>query len=207
MELSEWEICVDESGIGCLAGPLTVGAVLWKKDEYEKYECKKWIRDSKKLSKYRRKKILPEIQEKLLGYSVKKATNDDIDNYGVHNAKKYAFKKAIDEVLEIAKSKNIKPVRISVDGIDFNDYDGMKHICIPHGDDLHKGISMASILAKSERDKIMGELSKEHPEYYWEKNAGYATKQHRDAIKVHGITKYHRKTFGSCKIQEYSFTD
>ena len=82
-----------------------------------------------------------------------------------------------------------------IDGNRFMSYEGIEHECIVKGDGKYLSIAAASILAKTYRDDLMTKLSLEHPEYGWERNAGYPTLQHRKAILENGLTNYHRKTF------------
>jgi ribonuclease HII len=202
--MSRWEICIDESGIGSLAGPVSVGAVLWKEGMLDHADDKwaSWIRDSKKLSKIRREKIEPPLKEHLNGlWSVVMVGADDVDKSGIHVCKRNLFLISIERLMEKAAQQGIGQddvERICVDGIDFDAHPTIPHICIPHGDALHKGISAASVLAKTEKDRVMKDLSKQYPGSGWEKNSGYGTKQHRQAIQKLGLSPHHRHTFGIC---------
>ena len=100
------------------------------------------------------------------------------------------MKKAIDNL-------NMEPSNLLVDGDKFPGHRGIPFECIIKGDSKVQSISAASIIAKVTRDNLMKELSREHPEYLWESNAGYGSKAHTDAIEKFGLTKHHRKTFCS----------
>ena len=94
---------------------------------------------------------------------------------------------------------------ILVDGNKFNPYRDIPHHCIIKGDGKYMSIAAASILAKTYRDDLMENLAVAHPEYGWERNAGYPTKEHRSAIEKYGITPYHRKSFRLLPIQTELF--
>ena len=93
------------------------------------------------------------------------------------------------------KRLNTKAELLLIDGNRFNTYNNIKHKCIVRGDSKYMSIAAASILAKTYRDNIMKDIDAEFPKYKWIKNKGYPTKEHRQAIKKEGISKYHRKSF------------
>ena len=172
---------VDEVGRGPLAGAVYAAAVILDsgKDIYG-------IKDSKKLSELQRNKLSGEIREKCIAYSISFASIEEIDKYNILNATKLAMKRAIDNLI-------IKPDYILVDAITI---DGIQ---IPQkpiigGDDLSISIGAASIIAKVERDKYMEDLSSLYPQYLFNKNKGYGTKEHTDAIQKYGICELHRKS-------------
>lgn len=173
---------VDEVGRGPLAGAVYAAAVILdsSKDIYG-------IKDSKKLSELQRNKLSDEIRKKCLAYSISFASREEIDNYNILNATKLAMKRAIENL-------KIKPDYILVDAIT------IEGIQIPQkpiirGDDLSISIGAASIIAKVERDKYMEDMSSLYPQYLFDKNKGYGTKEHTDAIQKYGICELHRKTF------------
>lgn len=173
---------VDEVGRGPLAGAVYAAAVILdlSKDLYG-------IKDSKKLSEIQRNKLSAEIRENCLSYSIAFASREEIDNYNILSATKLAMKRAIEGL-------SIKPDYILVDAVTI---DGVK---IPQkpiikGDDLSVSIGAASIIAKVERDKYMDDMSSLYPQYLFNKNKGYGTKEHTDAIGKFGICELHRKTF------------
>ncbi len=177
------ECGVDESGRGCLAGPVTAAAVILK------HEFKhKLINDSKKLNKISREKLSKIIKENSIAYSIEFINAKVIDEINILNASILAMHTCI-------KNLHVKPEFLIVDGNRFKKYKDIPHKTIIKGDGKYLNIASASILAKHARDIYMKKISKRFPDYYWFKNKGYPTKQHRKSIKEYGITKYHRKSF------------
>ena len=177
------ECGVDESGRGCLAGPVTAAAVILK------HEFKhKLINDSKKLNKISREKLSKIIKENSIAYSIEFINAKIIDEINILNASILAMHTCI-------KNLHVKPEFLIVDGNRFKKYKDIPHKTIIKGDGKYLNIASASILAKHARDTYMKKISKRFPDYYWFKNKGYPTKQHRKSIKEYGITKYHRKSF------------
>ena len=169
----------DEVGRGCLAGPVVAAAVILKK----KIEN---LDDSKKLTSKKRNTLSNIVLESsYYGFGV--VTNDEIDQINILNASLLAMKRAI-------RNLPIKPTLVLVDGIYKPDLDiPMKTII--GGDSLEDAISAASIIAKVYRDNLMTEYNKIYPDYSFEKNKGYGTKEHFFAIQKKGICKIHRKSF------------
>ena len=177
------ECGVDEAGRGCLAGPVTAAAVILK------HEFKhKLINDSKKLNKISREKLSKIIKENSIAYSIEFINAKVIDEINILNASILAMHTCI-------KNLHVKPEFLIVDGNRFKKYKDIPHKTIIKGDGKYLNIASASILAKHARDIYMKKISKRFPDYYWFKNKGYPTKQHRKSIKEYGITKYHRKSF------------
>ncbi len=188
------EVGTDEAGRGCLAGPVVAAAVILP-DNFEHA----LLNDSKQLTEKQREKLRPFIEEKALAYAVAYIHEKKIDEINILQASILAMHKAI------AKLK-IKPEFIIVDGNKFKTYKKIPHQTIVKGDAKFKSIAAASVLAKTYRDDYMQKIAKEFPNYYWHKNKGYPTKQHRDGIREFGITKYHRKTFRLLPTQlEFDF--
>jgi ribonuclease HII len=173
----------DEAGRGCLAGPVYAAAVILPK----KYR-NKWLNDSKKLSEKDRYDLRPEIEEKALAWAVAGVSHTEIDEINILNASFLGMHRALDQL-------KIRPELILVDGNRFNPYKDVEHRCIIGGDGKYLSIAAASILAKTYRDDFMKEAAKEFPHYAWSTNMGYATREHRDAIKMHGICNMHRVSF------------
>ena len=179
----ELECGMDEAGRGCLAGPVTAAAVILK------HEFKhKLINDSKKLNKISIEKLSKIIKENSIAYSIEFINAKVIDEINIFNASILAMHKCI-------KNLHVKPEFLIVDGNRFKKYKDIPHKTIIKGDGKYLNIASASILAKHARDTYMKKISKIFPDYYWFKNKGYPTKQHRKSIKEYGITKYHRKSF------------
>jgi ribonuclease HII len=173
----------DEAGRGCLAGPVTAAAVVLPED----YRNEK-INDSKKLSKGLRTTLRKEIEEVALCYGVCHIYPEEIDKLNILNASIKAMHGAINQL-----SKD--PEFILVDGNRFHSYKNIPHQCVIKGDSKYLNIAAASILAKTYRDEYMLQLHGQYPHYGWDTNQGYPTQKHRSAIKKHGITPHHRKSF------------
>jgi ribonuclease HII len=191
-DYEEIQLGIDESGRGCLAGPVFVGAVIW--NPYREDEVMKEIKDSKKLNKQKRSELRDYIEENALYYCVKSIDEKEIDSMNILNATYKAMHMCIDEV-----AKHIPIDRLLIDGNSFKKYDKIKHNCIIGGDNKYISIAAASILAKTYHDEYIETLSEEddYKKYNWNKNMCYGTKQHILSIKNHGISSVHRKSF--CK--------
>ena len=173
---------VDEVGRGSLIGPVYAAAVILKKNL-----DKKKLKDSKKLTK-RNREILEKHIKKNSYWSIGSASLKEIEELNILNASLLAMKRAI-------KKLKKKPKLVLVDG---NKIPKIKNYNLKHiikGDQKIPEISAASIIAKVSRDRIITKISKKYIRYYWDKNAGYGTKDHLSAIRKFGITKHHRKTF------------
>ena len=177
----------DEAGRGCLAGPVVAAAVILP----NRYQNKQ-LNDSKKLSEKLRIKLRCEINDKALAVGIGIVSEKKIDEINILQASLLAMHYAI-------KNLKIKPHYLVVDGNKFNPYPTIEHTCIVKGDSKFLNIAAASIIAKTTRDDLMNELSKEFPNYGWRQNKGYPTKKHRLAISKYGVTKYHRKSFSLTK--------
>jgi ribonuclease HII len=185
----------DEAGRGCLAGPVFAAAVILPKDFHHPL-----LTDSKQLSEKQRYNLREEIEDIAIAYAVAQSDNQFIDLYNILKASILTMHKAL-EMLET------KPEFILIDGNYFIKYKDLPHKCIIKGDSLYFSIAAASILAKTYRDDYMTELHSQFPEYGWKQNKGYPTKAHRIAIKKHGITDFHRKSFNLTEGQlELSLT-
>jgi len=177
------EAGTDEAGRGCLAGPVTAAAVILSK----KFE-NEILNDSKQLSEHKRELLRPFIEENALDFGVFHVFETEIDTINILNASILAMHKSLDKLKKT-------PSLILVDGNRFKQYHNIAHKCIIKGDSKYMSIAAASILAKTHRDHYMLKLHKEFPMYNWAKNKGYPTKEHREAIRKYGLTKYHRKSF------------
>ena len=173
----------DEAGRGCLAGPVVAAAVVFPRD----FECKE-LNDSKQLSDTKRRLLRPLIEKKALAWAVAFVDNETIDRINILNASFLAMSNAV-------RKLNVKPDLLLIDGNRFKSDLDIPFECIVKGDGKFQSIAAASILAKTYRDDFMIEAHLSHPQYYWNKNMGYPTKQHREAIKEFGMTSLHRKSF------------
>ncbi|MRX62535.1 ribonuclease HII [Maribacter luteus] len=177
------EVGTDEAGRGCLAGPVTAAAII-----LPKHFKNNLLNDSKQLSETKRDILRPIIEEDALCYGVAHIFPEEIDKINILNASILAMHKAIDQLNENLKF-------IIVDGNRFKPYKNVPFECIIKGDGKYMSIAAASVLAKTYRDEYMAQLHDEFPMYNWKKNKGYPTKEHREAIRTYGLTKYHRKSF------------
>ena len=173
----------DEAGRGCLAGPVFAAAVILPKDF--KHDI---LTDSKKLSSKQRYLLRDEIRDKAIAWAVASCDNHKIDKINILKASVRAMHQAV-------KQLTVCPEFLIIDGNYFIPYNGIPHQSIVKGDATFYSIAAASVLAKTYRDDYMTELATEYPQYSWEKNKGYPSKEHRNAIAEHGITPYHRRSF------------
>lgn len=173
----------DEAGRGCLAGPVYAAAVILPKNYRNK-----WLNDSKKLSDKDRYELRPLIEEKALAWAVGIVSQQEIDEINILNASFLGMHRALDQL-------SIIPELLLIDGNRFNPYRNIEHRCIIGGDAKYMSIAAASILAKTYRDDFMKEAHQKHPQYSWCTNMGYPTRDHRAAIREHGLTELHRLSF------------
>lgn len=181
--LDPFECGTDEAGRGCLAGPVTAAAVILPQGFKNKV-----LNDSKLLTELKRDLLKPIIEDQAIAFAVAHVYPEEIDSINILNASILAMHKAIQDLKTI-------PTFISVDGNRFKPFNSIPHQTIIKGDGKHMNIAAASILAKTGRDEYMCQIHEEFPMYNWKQNKGYPTKEHREAIKRYGITKYHRKSF------------
>lgn len=177
------ECGTDEAGRGCLAGPVTAAAVILPTNFANSV-----LNDSKQLSEYKRDLLKPIIEAQAVTYGIAHVFQEKIDIINILNASILAMHKSIDQL-------TLKPEYIIVDGNKFKPYFDVPYKTIIKGDSKYLSIAAASVLAKTHRDAYMNTIHEEFPMYNWKQNKGYPTKEHREAIRKYGITKYHRKTF------------
>jgi len=177
------ECGTDEAGRGCLAGPVTAAAVILPKKFRNTI-----LDDSKKLSEKKRELLKPIIELEAISYGVCHVFEDEIDKINILNASITAMQRSITQL-------SPQPEFIIVDGNKFKPYNEIPYETIIKGDGKYLSIAAASVLAKTYRDEYMAKIHEEFPMYNWKKNKGYPTKEHREAIRKYGPTKYHRKTF------------
>lgn len=172
---------IDEVGRGPLCGPVVCAAVILPLNDIIE-----GVDDSKKLSKKKREKIYEEIIKKAISYSVCRIEHDEIDRINILNATKKCMANCVEEL-------SVKPDAVIIDAVKLDI--PYKTVSIIKGDAKSYLIGAASIVAKVTRDKIMEEYSKLYPQYGFERNSGYGTKEHITAIKEFGPCEIHRKTF------------
>lgn len=180
----------DEAGRGCLAGSVYAAAVILPPD----YQNER-LNDSKKLTARQRYALRQDIERDAVAWAVGVVTPQEIDQINILNASILAMHRALDQL-------QVRPEAIIVDGNRFKPYRDLPHTTIVKGDGKYLSIAAASILAKTYRDDEMVRLAQEYPDYDWQHNMGYPTRKHREAIRQHGITPYHRRTFNLLGFEE-----
>ncbi len=188
----ETEAGCDEAGRGCLAGPVFAAAVILPKDFAHPF-----LNDSKQLTENQRVELRYIIEDAALAWSVVQLEPIEIDQLNILWASVEGMHRAI------AKLKK-KPTSLLIDGNRFKPYPGIPHHCMVKGDARFLSIAAASVLAKTYRDQYMLSLSIKYPQYGWEQNKGYPTKFHREAIRRHGVTPEHRRSFRLLPASELS---
>lgn len=183
----------DEAGRGCLAGSVYAAAVILP-DGYEN----PLLNDSKQLTEHRRYELRQQIERDAVSWAVGIVTADEIDKINILNASILAMHRALDKL-------SVRPEAIIVDGNRFKPYQKVPYTTIVKGDGKYMAIAAASILAKTYRDDYMNELAVQYPQYDWQRNKGYPTKKHRQAIKEFGITPFHRKSYNLLGDGQLSF--
>jgi ribonuclease HII len=173
----------DEAGRGCLAGPVFAAAVILPKNFKHPV-----LNDSKKLSVKQRLALREEIISSAVAWKVAFIDNLEIDELNILRASIKAMHLAIEGLEK-------QPEFLLIDGNKFFPYRNIKHKTIVRGDGIYFSIAAASVLAKTFRDEYMERIHLEFPVYGWDRNKGYPTKFHREAIMEYGITPFHRKTF------------
>ena len=173
----------DEAGRGCLAGSVYAAAVILPPDYQNEL-----LNDSKKLTAKKRYALREEIERDAIAWAVGIVTPEEIDKINILNASFLAMHRALDQL-------SVRPEAVIVDGNRFKPYQDLPSTTIVKGDGKYLSIAAASILAKTYRDDYMLSLAEEYPQYDWQSNMGYPTKKHRQAIREHGITPYHRKSY------------
>ena len=180
----------DEAGRGCLAGSVYAAAVILPPDYHNER-----LNDSKKLTARQRYALRQDIERDAVAWAVGVVTPPEIDQINILNASILAMHRALDQL-------QVRPEAIIVDGNRFKPYRDLPHTTIVKGDGKYLSIAAASILAKTYRDDEMIRLAQEYPDYDWQHNMGYPTRKHREAIRQHGITPYHRRTFNLLGSEE-----
>jgi ribonuclease HII len=177
------EAGTDEAGRGCLAGPVTAAAIILPADFYHPL-----LNDSKQVSEKNRAILRPILEAAAIDYKVTHLDHLLIDEINILNASIQAMQLCLTELTP-------KPTYIIVDGNRFKPVANIPHSTIVKGDSKYVSIAAASVLAKTYRDEYMERIHEEFPMYQWNKNKGYPTLEHREAIRKYGSCKYHRQSF------------
>lgn len=173
----------DEAGRGPLAGPVFAAAVILPKDFHHPL-----LNDSKQMSEKSREILRPIIEREAVAWAVEEVSAEEIDSINILNASITGMQRAVRRLA-------VKPEYLLIDGNKFKPFDGYEYQCIVKGDGKFSSIAAASVLAKTYRDQYMRKLAAEYPQYGWERNMGYPTKEHIEAILAYGYTPHHRKSF------------
>ena len=173
----------DEAGRGCLAGSVYAAAVILPQNYSHPY-----LNDSKQLTEKRRMILRKDIEKDAIAWAVGVVSPEEIDEINILKASFLAMHRAIDQL-------KVRPEALIIDGNRFTPYQNLPYTPIVKGDSKYLSIAAASILAKTYRDEYMEELHSQYPQYQWNKNKGYPTVAHREAIKKYGTTPFHRMSF------------
>ena len=173
----------DEAGRGCLAGPVFAAAVMLPPDFHDPL-----LNDSKQMTERNREKLRVIIEREAVAWAVEAVSAERIDEINILNA---SF-----EGMSLAAARlDPAPGFLAIDGNRFRTTLTIPYTCIVRGDGRYANIAAASVLAKTHRDAYMERLAADYPAYGWERNKGYPTREHRLAVRSHGITPYHRLSF------------
>lgn len=189
-QAGRFEAGCDEAGRGCLAGPVFAAAVILPENFYHPL-----LNDSKQLSAAERDSLRPVIENVALAWAVARVEAGEIDRINILQASLLAMHRALDALL-------LRPDFLLIDGNRFRPYQQLPHLCVIKGDGIYASIAAASVLAKTHRDEAMSNLHLTHPVYNWECNKGYPTLAHRQAIREHGPSPYHRYSFHLLPAEE-----
>lgn len=183
----------DEAGRGCLAGSVYAAAVILPRG-YDN----PLLNDSKKLTEKKRKELRDQIVRDAVAWAVGVVTPEEIDKINILKASFLAMHRALDQL-------TVRPEAVIVDGNRFTPYRDLPYTTIVKGDGKYQAIAAASILAKTFRDEYMDKLAEEYPYYDWQANKGYPTKAHREGIRLHGVSPYHRKSYNLLGAKQLTF--
>lgn len=173
----------DEAGRGCLAGPVFAASVILPKDFFHPL-----LNDSKQVTEKNRDALRSIIEKEAIAFGIGVINNEEIDHINILKASFKAMHLALDKLKQ-------RPGLLLIDGNRFIPYKKIPHRCIIKGDATYTSVAAASILAKTYRDAYMYKIHREYPQYGWNKNKGYGTAAHRNAIEINGISPYHRRSF------------
>ena len=179
----------DEAGRGCLAGSVFAAAVILPPDFHHPL-----LNDSKQMTERARNILREVIEREAVAWAVAEVTAARIDEINI-------LKASIEGMNIAAANLKVAAEFLAIDGNRFISHTGLPYKCIVKGDGKYADIAAASVLAKTHRDEYMLRLHNEFPHYGWDRNKGYPTKEHRLAIREHGLTPYHRLSFNHSEGQ------
>lgn len=173
----------DEAGRGPLAGPVYAAAVILPPDFRHPL-----LNDSKQMSAKAREELREVIEKEAVAWAVEAVSAAEIDSLNILWASVTGMQRAV-------RKLKVKPEFLLIDGNRFRPFDGYAYRTVVHGDATYASIAAASVLAKTYRDEFMKGLAREYPQYGWDRNMGYPTPEHLEAVRKFGYTEYHRKSF------------
>ena len=201
----------DEAGRGPLAGPVFAAAVILPKDFHHPL-----LNDSKKMTEKSREILRPIIEREAVAWAVVEVSAEEIDTINILNASIAGMWRAV-------MSLPVRPDHLLIDGNRFKpygltgdrkvdvrkaeEYQDLGYTCIVKGDGKLASIAAASVLAKTHRDEHMRRMAEKYPQYGWDRNMGYPTKEHIEAVMTHGYTPLHRKSFHIKQLEPTLFDD
>lgn len=183
MQAGRIEAGCDEAGRGPLAGPVYAAAVILPEGFSHPL-----LNDSKQMTQKQRDLLRPIIEKEAVSWAVVSLSAEEIDELNILWASVTGMQRAV-------RKLSPRPDWLLVDGNRFRPFDGFGYTTVVHGDATYASIAAASVLAKTHRDEFMRKIALEYPEYGWDRNMGYPTREHVEAIKKFGFTPYHRKSF------------
>lgn len=195
MEEGRLEAGCDEAGRGPLAGPVYAAAVILPPDFHHPL-----LNDSKQMSEKAREELRPIIEKEAIAWAVEPVSAGEIDRINILAASITGMQRAV-------RRLSVKPDFLLIDGNKFRPFDGYAYQTVVHGDATYASIAAASVLAKTYRDEFMRELAKEYPQYGWDRNMGYPTRDHIEAIREFGYTPWHRMSFHVKELENNLFND
>ena len=196
MKAGRLEAGCDEAGRGPLAGPVYAAAVILPEDFFHPL-----LNDSKQMSEKDRDLVRPIIEKEAIAWAVEEVSAEEIDRLNILWASVTGMQRS---VLRL----DPKPDFLLIDGNKFRPFEGFgfnSYKTVVHGDATYSSIAAASVLAKTWRDEKMRYLAAEYPQYGWERNFGYPTREHIDAIKKYGLSPYHRRSFHPKELEPSLF--
>ncbi len=183
----------DEAGRGPLAGPVFAAAVILPPDFHHPL-----LNDSKKMTERARNELRPIIEREAVAWAVEEISAEEIDELNILWASVTGMQRAV-------RRLGVRPELLLVDGNKFRPFDGYEYVTVVHGDATYASIAAASVLAKTYRDEFMRRIAAEYPQYGWERNMGYPTREHIEAVKKYGYSPWHRRSFHPKELEPTLF--
>ena len=193
MQEGRVEAGCDEAGRGPLAGPVFAAAVILPPDFRHPL-----LNDSKQMSARARNELREVIEREAIAWAVEAVSAEEIDRINILNASITGMQRAV-------RRLSVRPDFLLIDGNKFKPFDGFSYQTVVHGDATYASIAAASVLAKTWRDEYMVRIAAEYPQYGWDRNMGYPTPEHIEAVRKFGLTPYHRRSFHPAALEPTLF--